>query len=108
MRSARRIRGRGPSRQWTDCAAEMLKRGAAALTLQGTPEFTIEQLRVELEHSLPRPRDLRHWGAAARAAAKRGFIAQVACKLWPTVSSRGAVKPVYRAGPAAMTEGVSP
>lgn len=97
-RAARRAEKLTPG--WVERAADLIKTGACILAARQT-DFTIEEVRALVDAALPKPPDLRAWGAATRRAVTLGYIARVPGTYRPAASSNGSPKPVYRKGPNA-------
>lgn len=79
---------------WCEKACQALRKFARTRGVM----FTVEQARLILASQLPRPHDDRCWGKVTAMALKRGYIEPVKGLYFPTVSSNGSVRAVYRGG----------
>lgn len=81
---------------WCEDAAEALRVFAKA---QGGV-FTVELARLALLQSkaIDKPHDGRAFGKATQMALARGYIERVKGQFFPSASSNGSPKPVYRRG----------
>lgn len=82
------------SADFVDAAIEAIYELRESRLLRG--HFTVEELRAELR--IPRPKELRAWGAVTVRAVREGLIEQTS-EFRPAASSRGSMKPVYRWAP---------
>lgn len=80
---------------WTELAAEAIHRHAIAVFPEG---FTTEEARAAVEQTIPRPPELRAWGAVTRICKERRYIEPVPGEIRPAASSNGSPKQVYRLG----------
>lgn len=81
---------------WVDDAVESL-RMAIALFPRGS-DFTIEQVRQKITN-LPKPPDLRAWGAVTRRAVKLNYVIKSG-NFRTAISSNNSPKPLYVHGDA--------
>jgi hypothetical protein len=79
---------------WVDDAVESLRIAIKLFPLGA--EFTIEQVRLKIEN-LPKPPDLRSWGAVTRRAVKLGYVIRTN-NFRTAVSSNNSPKPLYKHG----------
>lgn len=82
---------------WVQVAAEAIHQHAIAVFPAG---FTTEEARAAIENTIPRPPELRAWGAVTRICKKRRYIEPVPGETRAAASSNGSPKQVYRLGAA--------
>lgn len=82
---------------WCEAACQALRKLAAA----HCGMFTVEHARLVLAAELPKIHDERAWGKVTTMALQRSYIERVKGQYFPAASSNGAVRAVYRKGPAA-------
>lgn len=80
---------------WVELAAEAIRRHAMRIFPLG---FTTEEARFAIESTIPRPPELRAWGAVTRICKARKYIEPIPWETRAACSSNGSPKQVYRLG----------